>query len=97
MTDLEFEADDLCDDFGKRCALENEDRRKIQLRGIERFETRGMESLERALAGGALVAPTEGKMRKLRKKCELLRKKIVAKSSTRGEGTTIAAGFIQVH
>lgn len=101
--DLEFEADSLFHEFEERCKLENDDRRQIQLRGIDRFEERSLESLERTLHGhrvmgrDALVAATEGRIRKLRNKCELLRDKTRAKASTRGDCATIAAGFIQMH
>lgn len=103
VDELEFEADGLFHQFEERCRLENEDRRRIQLRGVDRFEERGIESLDRTLLGhrtmgrDALVAATEGRMRALRNKCQILRDKISAKSDTRGEGVTIAAGFIQIH
>jgi hypothetical protein len=44
-----------------------------------------------------LVAATEGRIRKLRNKCQILRDKIRAKSKTRGDCATIAAGFIHIH
>jgi superfamily II DNA or RNA helicase len=102
VDELEFETDGLFHGFEERCRLENEDRGRIQLRGVDRFEERSLESLNRTLLGhralgrDALVAATEGRIRKLRNKCEILRDKIKAKSQTRGEGVTIAAGFIQI-
>lgn len=101
--DLEFDADGLFHQFEERCKLENEDRRQIQLRGVDRFEKRSLESLEHTLDGHksvgrvALVAATEGRIRKLKNTCEIRRDKIRAKSNTRGDCATIAAGFIQIH
>ncbi len=103
VEDLEFEADSFFHGFEERCKCENDDRMQIQLRGIERFEQRSLESLEPILQGhkvmgrNALVAATEGRIRKLRTKCELMREKTKAKSNTRGDCATIAAGFIQIH
>jgi len=103
VDELEFEADGLFHGFEERCKLENEDRGRIQLLGVNRFEERSMESLKRTLLGHralgrvALVAATEGRIKKLRNKCDILRDKIRAKSQTRGEGVTIAAGFIQIN
>ena len=103
VDDLEFEADGLFHQFEERCKLENEDRRQIQLRGVDRFEERSLESLNTILLGhqtlgrDALVAATEGRIRSLQNKCTILRDKIRAKSNTRGDCATIAAGFIQIH
>lgn len=103
VDDLEFAADGLFHQFEERCKMENEDRRQIQLRGVDRFEERSFESLDRILRGhwslgrDALVAATEGRIRKLRNKCQILRDKIRAKSKTRGDCATIAAGFIHIH
>ncbi len=103
VDDIEFQADGLFHQFEERCKMENEDRQQIQLRGVDRFEERSFESLDRTLHGhrllgrDALAAATEGRIRKLRNKCEILRDKIRAKSNTRGECATIAAGLIQIH
>jgi hypothetical protein len=103
VDDLEAQADGLFQQFEERCKMENEDRRQIQLRGVDRFEERSFESLDRTLRGhrsfgrDALVAATEGRIRKLRNKCQILRDKIRAKSKTRGDCATIAAGFIHIH
>ncbi len=100
---LEFEADGLFHQFEERCKMENADRRQIQLRGVDRFEERSLESLDRILHGhrllkrDALVAATEGRIRKLRNKCGIMRDKIRAKSKTLGDSATIAAGFIHIH
>lgn len=103
VDDLEAQADGLFQQFEERCKMENEDRRQIQLRGVDRFEERSFESLDRTLRGhrsfgrDALVAATEGRIRKLRNKCQILRDKIRAKSKTRGDCATVAAGFIHIH
>lgn len=100
---LEFEADGLFHQFEERCRLENEDRRQIQIRGVDRFEKRSVETLNRTLAQhramgrDALVAATEGRIRKLQSKCEIMRGKITAKSNTLGDCVTIAAGFVLFH
>jgi hypothetical protein len=96
VDDLEFEADRLFHQFEDRCKMENEDRSRIQLRGVDRFEERGFESLERTLLGhkamgrDALVAATEGRIRKLKNKCEMLRGKIIAKSNRMPQGSSEA-------
>ena len=101
--DLEYDADGQFQQFENRCMMENDDRSQIQLRGVDRFEERSLESLERILSGhrllgrGPLVAATEARIRKLRSKCESLRARIRAKSTTQGESATIAAGFIHIH
>ena len=101
--DLELEADGRFQQFEQRCKMENEDRRQIQLRGVDRFEERSLEALDRILNGhrllkrAALIAATEGRIRKLRNKCGVLRNKILAKSKTWGDCATVAAGFIQIH
>jgi len=103
VDDLESEAVGLFHQFEERCKLENEDRQRIQLRGIDRFEERSLESLNRTLqthlasGRGPLVAATEGRIKKLQNKCKILREKVQAKSSTTGEAVTIAAGFIQIN
>ncbi len=103
VEDLEFEADGLFHQFEERCKLENVDRRQIQLRGVDRFEERSLESLNRTLYGhqtmgrDGLVAATQGRIRKLQNKCEILRDKIRTRSNTRGDCATVAAGFIQIH
>ena len=88
--------------FEERCMAENEDRIQIQLRGIERFESRSLESLERTLlqyqlTKSNLIAATEGRINKLRKKCEILRTRIESKCVISADCATIAAGFVQVH
>jgi superfamily II DNA or RNA helicase len=103
VDELEFDADELFHQFEDRCKLENEDRSRIQTRGIDRFEDRSLESLTQTMQGHQmasrkpLVAATEGRIRTLQKKCMILRDRISAKSITRGEAVTIAAGFIQFH
>jgi superfamily II DNA or RNA helicase len=103
VDDLEYEADGLFHQFEERCKLENEDRSRIQLRGVDRFEERSLESLSQirlgheAMGRAPLVAATEGRIRSLQNKCTIMRDKIRAKSNTRGDCATIAAGFIQIH
>lgn len=103
VDELEFEADGQFHEFEERCRLENDDRGQIQIRGVDRFEQRSLETLNRTLAQhealgrDALVAATEGRIRKLQNKCEILRGKISAKSTTRGDCATVAAGFILFH
>lgn len=103
VDELEIDSDGLFHQFEERCRLENEDRKRIQLRGVNNFEERGLESLNRTLRGhqsmgrDPLAAATEGRIRALKNKCRILRDKISVKSNTRGEGVTIAAGFIQIH
>jgi superfamily II DNA or RNA helicase len=100
---LEFAADSHFHEFEERCRVENQDRCRIQTRGIERFLERGIESLQQIIqthrmAGReGLAVATEGKIEVRRKKCADLGAKIEAKSQTRGDAVTIAAGFIEYH
>jgi superfamily II DNA or RNA helicase len=100
--DLEYSADAAFHRFLTGTERENDDRKQIQLRGLERFEFRRMESLNtiraQHLAAGrrALVAATDGKLESLRKKCQAQRQKIERKQ-TSGDCATIAAGLILLH
>lgn len=101
VDDLEFNADEQFHEFEARCKLENEERARIQMQGVDRFEERNLESLKRQLEvhrirnRAPLVAATEGRIRKLHDKCELMRDKVGFKAETRGENVTIAAGLVQ--
>jgi len=101
VEELDFVAHGLFQKFEERCQMENDDRREIQLRGVDRFEQRSLESLERTLHGHialgrtSLIAATKGRIDKLRRKCEILREKIKSKSKTCGDCATIAAGYIR--
>jgi SNF2 family DNA or RNA helicase len=94
-------ADAGFDRFGQLIENEDEDRKRIQLIGVDRFEERRRISLETVLnqhqAAGrqGLVAATQGQMEALRKKSAMQRDKINSKSVT-CESTTIAAGVIVV-
>jgi superfamily II DNA or RNA helicase len=100
--DLEFAADTAFHRFLSRSERENEDRKQIQLRGVERFEERRgaaiSEVRDRHQTAGrkALVAAMDGQLESLRKKCLAQRQKIQSKRTT-GDCATIAAGFILIH
>lgn len=104
IADLEIEAEDRFHQFEQTCISENEDRKHIQLRGIERFEQRRREGIEKRrdlhrLVGGreSLVAAMEGQLLALHKRSSDQRDKINRKSQTRGDCGMIAAGFIRIH
>jgi SNF2 family DNA or RNA helicase len=94
-------ADAGFDRFGQLIEKEDEDRKRIQLIGVDRFEERRRLSLESVLvqhqAAGrqGLVAATQGQIEALRKKTAMQRDKINSKVLT-CESTTIAAGIIVV-
>ena len=100
--DLDFDAEAAFNRFLSGTERENEDRKQIQLLGIQRFEARRAAAIgevrdRHATAGRvALVAAMEGQLESLRRKCEAQRQKIERKQTT-GDCATIAAGFIMVH
>ncbi len=102
LGDLDFDADERFHDFESRCRLENEDRKRIQLRGIDGFEQRREQQILRirAIHEAAnrphLVAAMDGQLEKLRLRSEDQRTKVARRSVTIGEARTIAAGFIQI-
>lgn len=104
IADLEIEAEDRFHQFEQTCISENEDRKHIQIRGVERFEQRRREGIEkrrelhRAVGGReSLVAAMDGQLLALRKRSSDQREKIIRKSQTRGDCGMIAAGFIRIH
>jgi hypothetical protein len=100
--DLDYQAEGAFNRFRTNTERENEDRRQIQILGVQRFETRRAASIQevrdRHAAAGrkALVAAMEGQLENLRKKCDSQRQKIERKPTT-GDCATVAAGFILVH
>jgi hypothetical protein len=103
IADLEIEAEDRFHQFEQTCVSENEDRKHIQLRGVDRFEQRRREGIEQRrdlhrLVGGrdSLVAAMEGQLQALGKRSTDQRERIIRKSQTHGECSMIAAGFIRI-
>lgn len=100
--DLEFSADAAFQRFLSRAERENEDRKEIQLRGVDRFEERRATAIlqvrvrHQAAGRDSLVAAMDGQLESLRKKCSAQRQKIDKKRTT-GDCATIAAGFILIH
>ena len=100
--DLEASADAAFHRFLSSTERENQDRKQIQLHGVERFEARRTEAITqvraRHEAAGriALVAAMQGQLDSLRMKCLAQRQKVERKTTT-GDCTTIAAGFILIH
>jgi superfamily II DNA or RNA helicase len=101
--ELEFASDAAFNRILTRIERENEDRKQIQLRGVERFEERRaaaiIEVRERHRAAGreALVAAMDGQLKSLRTKCLEQRQKIEKKGTTSDGPKTIAAGFVLIH
>lgn len=99
--EIEFGADAAFHRFLGSAERENEDRKQIQLRGVDRFEQRRatalQEVLERHRAAGRkpLVAATEGKLTSLAAKCNAQRTKVTVKRTT-GDCATLAAGIIVI-
>jgi len=102
LGDLEFDSDTAFQRFLSTTERENEDRKRIQLHGLNRFEARRAAAIghvrdRHAIAGRhSLVAAMEGQLLSLRNKCEAQRHKIEQKRTT-GDCATIAAGFILIH
>lgn len=102
LGDLEFDSDTAFHRFLSSTERENQDRKQIQLHGVDRFEARRAAAITQvrdrhATAGRtALVAAMQGQLDSLRKKCEAQRQKVERKQTT-GDCATIAAGFILIH
>ena len=100
--DLEFDSDTAFHRFLSNTERENQDRKQIQLRGVQRFEARRSAAIEQvrdrheAQGRKSLVAAMQGQLDSLRKKCESQRQKGERKQTT-GDCATIAAGFILIH
>ncbi len=100
--ELEFTADAAFSRFDSRIKLENDDRKEIQLRGLDRFEERRAAAItevrQRHQAAGreSLVAAMDGQLKSLRKKCLEQRQKIEKKLNISDGPKTIAAGFILI-
>ena len=100
--ELEFNSDKAFDRFLSGRERENEDRKQIQLHGVQQFEIRRTTAIERvrdlhAVQGrNALVAAWQGQLESLRTKCQAQRQKVERKQTT-GYCTTIAAGLILIH
>ena len=101
--ELQDQADVSFHRYVSRCKNENEDRKRIQLLGIDRFEERRSAALTEVLARHraagpgreGLVAATKGQLDSLRSKCAAQRHKIERKQTTE-DSVTIAAGFILI-
>ena len=102
LGDLDFSAEAAFLRFLESTQRENEDRKQIQIRGVDRFEARRASAIalvrDGHMASGrnSLVAAMEGQLESLRKKCMAQRQKVERKATT-GHCTTIAAGFILIH
>ena len=100
--DLEFDSDTAFHRFLSDTERENQDRKQIQLHGVQRFEARRAAAIElvrdrhEAQGRKSLVAAMQGQLDSLRKKCESQRQKVERKQTT-GDCATIAAGFILIH
>jgi hypothetical protein len=102
MEELTEAADSAFGEFEAEKRRENEDRKQIQLVGVNSFEERRTRSLleiiTRQIDAGnvSLVAANRGQIEKLRRKSAAQRQKIESKTVT-GSVETIAAGIIRIH
>lgn len=102
LDQLEDEASDAFIAFEKTCMGENEDRVRVQLTSIERFEQRRaakhLELIERYATQGPrnLRAAEEGKLAKLKERSVLQRRKIKDKSHVSAEYSRLCFGLIHV-
>jgi superfamily II DNA or RNA helicase len=102
LGELEFDSDTAFHHFLANTERENQDRKRIQLHGLNRFEARRATAIghvrdRHAIAGRhSLAAAMKGQLLSLKMKCEAQRHKIERKHTT-GDCATIAAGFILIH
>jgi superfamily II DNA or RNA helicase len=88
--------------FEQQCIDENEDRARVQLTSVDRFEERRLQrlqaTLDRHLALGreALGEATKGQIARLRERCLLQRRAIKDRSTTNAEYHQICFGVIEV-
>ena len=81
---------------------EDTDRKQVQLNGVDQFETRKRDSLERILqryvdqGNHSLIAATNGQLAALNKRTAAQRQRIQGKQVT-GSAETIAAGIVTIH
>ncbi|NBV85348.1 MAG: hypothetical protein EBS01_03575, partial [Verrucomicrobia bacterium] len=100
--DLESAACEGFEQFLSEKECEDADRKQVQLSGVEQFEERKRESLERILQrhldGGnnSMVAATRGQLAALEKRTTAQRQRILAKKVT-GSAETIAAGIVKIN
>jgi superfamily II DNA or RNA helicase len=86
--------------FEQQCIDENEDRARIQLTSIDRFECRRLQSLNEVLrthmnmGRSSLAEATRGQIEKLKERCDLQRREIKARSRTEAEFHQICFGLI---
>jgi superfamily II DNA or RNA helicase len=98
--------DDVASDafihYESRCTSENNDRARVQLTSLERFESRRTNVLtglvERYDREGKrnLKAATEGQLAKLRERCAIQRSKIQQKAAIQAEYTRLCFGLMRV-
>jgi hypothetical protein len=102
LREMENEASSAFVSFENRCIAENRDRARVQLTSLARFQERRtagiMALIERHTASGnrAFKAAEEGKLAKLRERCELQRRIIDEKAQTKAEYTRLCFGLIRL-
>lgn len=101
--ELESRAGEAFVAFESRCIAENQDRSRVQLTSLSRFEERQTSGIMSRIArheetgNRSLKAAEEGKLAKLRERCELQRREIARKAVTRAAQTRLCFGLVQVH
>lgn len=88
--------------FEQQCMDENEDRARIQMTSIDRFESRRLQKLNEVLRihmnkdRASLAEATRGQIEKLKERCELQRRQIQDRARTEAEYNQICLGIIRV-
>ncbi len=88
--------------FEKRCIAENDDRARVQLTSVARFEDRQNRSIRIRIenhertGNRSLKAAEEGKLAKLRERCELQRKEIERKAAIKAASTRLCFGLVRL-
>lgn len=88
--------------FEQQCRAENQDRGRLQLLALERYEHRRLETLHGVLQGHRdmgrlpLAAATEAQIRLHQEVCETRRRKIQEQITTEGNCSTLCIGIVRV-
>jgi hypothetical protein len=88
--------------YEQQCMDENEDRAKIQVTSIDRFESRRLQKLNEVLrthmdkGRDSLAEATHGQIVKLKERCALQRREIQKRARTEAEFHQICFGLIAV-
>jgi len=102
VVELDDSASDEFLKFEQQCMDENEDRARIQITSIDRFEARRLQRLNEVLrthmdkGRASLAEATYGQINKLKERSEVQRRAIQDRAKTEAEYHQICCGLIGV-